>query len=1184
MSFVHLHTFSDYSILQSTISIKKLVARAQEFQMSAVALTDKNNLFAAMEFVEAIEKLPLLANGGKLKPIIGLELSVKGFLGNQENYPLVLLAENNQGYHNLIKLNNLAYRNSFTNPAVSYDDIFKWQKDIIFLSGGTSGELAVLLYENKSEEVKKYLDMVKSNFSKDCFFLEIQNHNDQQEKIIFDQVVKLARGNNLPLVATNQVCYLEANDSNSYEVLLAIKDKKNLAEQDLLENKHSRLWGSGYYFKSIEEMKNAFIGLEEGIENTTKIANRCNVQIVDKKLHMPAYTRTRGEKKNGKEILKEITHRKLAEKGLTSSKYIERLNYELKIITEMEFSDYFLIVADFVDYAKKNNILVGVGRGSAAGSLISYVLGITGVDPIKYGLLFERFLNPERRSLPDIDIDFQEDKRNQIVAYIKQKYGEDNVAQIITFGKLKAKAILKDTARVFGMSFEDANLLSSFLTSKLSERELSEKASRSLLQYHFEENINLVSRLNQDSKLQTIYENSLKLENLTRQTGIHAAGLVIADKAIGEYIPLFKNEDNIFLTQFEGQLLESKCGLVKMDILGLKTLTILSECLENIEKIHQKEIDIKTIPLDDKKTFALYSKGLTAGIFQFESGGMINYLKELAPNRFEDLIAMNALYRPGPMSWIPIYIAKKNKLELKFDNEQNKKNYHELNNLCLKYPFLNSILAPTNQIPIFQEQIMEISKEFAGFSLGEADNLRKAMGKKDKKLIDTTKKLFIAGAEKKNYSKNDAVFLYDKIIEPFGGYGFNKSHSVSYSLLSFQTAFLKANYSVSFMTALLNSEIGSGTGKIKTYIKEAQILGLEILSVDINSSSVKFYNNKRCIVFGLSALKNIGVNLAQTIVRERGKNGPYKNIGDFIYRNNHDKVNKQAVESLVKAGAFDELGLASEMIMPHLSELIERIEKSKSSESKGQGSFFEQEETGSGVVFLDILEKMEKAPNDYRQAKENEKEILGFNLKHHLFAHFNPNFFKDRTTIDLFNQSKWRSWNNYQIAGVLEKLKVFTTKDNKEMAILTLNNGENEVEVVCFNKLWDKEVKNNYTLEDPVLLQVKVREDKFRQEKQYSLALEKMELIKKEDFDDNVEVELVKEVVLVIKQDKISDDYLRSLKEFFKNHRGATPINLLIQEDERKQKVITGERIKISDSFKLTAFREYDVDDFKLID
>ena len=1187
MSFVHLHCFSDYSILSSTVTVSKLVQQAHRFQMPAVALTDKNNLFGAMEFFSEIEKLPPLSNGEKLKGIVGIELNVRGFINKKEIYPLVLLAENHLGYENIVALNNLAYENSPLQPQVGYRDIVKFQKNIIFLSAGLDGELAKIVATSSKEnkQQKDYLTMVQDNFAKDYFFLEIQNHDDPREKIVFNKIIALAKKNHLPTVAANQVCYLDKSDLASYEVLLAIKDRRTLSEEALMRGKHSKLIGEGYHFKSGEEMESSFVSHQEAIVNSVAIAKRCQVDIVDKRIHMPSLSRE--QKGMGDKILQEMAYEQLEKKNLNVPKYLERLKYELDVIIKMGFPEYFLIVADFVNYAKKNNIFVGVGRGSVAGSLVSFLLGITGIDPIKYGLLFERFLNPERLSLPDIDIDFQEDKRNEVVKYIKAKYGEKNVAQIITFGKLKSKAILKDTARVFNMGFEEANYLSSLLRGKLGEKELLSKGKRSLLQYHFEENIMLVSKLNQDKRLQLIYQNALKLENLNRQTGIHAAGVVIADKPLGEYIPLVRNEDGISLTQFEGQFLEDRCGLIKMDILGLKTLTIIHKCLAKIKEIYHLDIDIDQIPLNDKKTFSLYARGLTSGIFQFESQGMVSYLKELKPNRFEDLIAMNALFRPGPMAWIPVYIAKKNNQEPQFDNAEDKESYFELVNLCNKYPALNVILQPTKRIPVFQEQIMEISKEFAGFTLGGADNLRKAMGKKDKKLIKKIRKYFIEGAKEKGNSQEDAIFLFDKIVGPFGGYGFNKSHSVCYSFLSFQTAFLKANYPICFTTALLNSEIGSGNNskKIKIYIKEAQDRGIEILPININNSMAQFYNSKNLIVFGISALKNLGMNLAETIVREREQNGPYKSIGDFIYRSSQEKMNKQAIESLVKAGAFDSLGLTSEMIMEDLPHLMGRIEKDKNSQSKGQATFFDDNELAEASAYLDILEKMSKNPKDLKTTQKNEEEILGFNLKYDFLSSLDLSVFKNLTNLDLADPTKWRKWSNYQVAALLENLKIFhTKKDNKEMAVLSMTNGEQAFEVVCFHDLWEKEIKGKYRLGDCLKMEVRTRVQDFNQEKKYSLTLEKATLIKEEQIKNNSKQPAnIEKIVLKINQVDLSYEHLKAIKEFFYQHRGSIPVNFLIEEDGVRKEIITGEKVKIDDEFKLQISRKHHINDFVLV-
>ncbi len=1219
MSFVHLNCYSDYSLLHSTLAIDKLIGGAHRLGQPAIALTDKNNLFGVMEFIEKLERLPDLEKGGRLKGIVGVELSIKRIIQAGENFskvsakhpathPLVLLAENNTGYHNLVALVSKSYANTNNkNPQPQVDFAFLQQhrEGIIILCGGMESEVAFWTQKNELKKVDEYLALMSGSFSSNYFYVQIQNHHHPEEAKVNKIIEDRAKANDIPLVATNQVCYLNKEDAGSYEVLLAIGEKRTVDMEQVLEpgntNVHSKILGSGYHLKTKEEMLSDFPHSEAAILNSLQISERCHVDIIDKKIHIPSAQEIFNIKdKTSEEILIEQSKERLKQKGLTSPVYLERLDYELSVIMKMGFPDYFLIVADFVAQAKAQGIFVGVGRGSAAGSLVSYVLDITSIDPIRYGLLFERFLNPERRSMPDIDIDFQEDRRGEVVEYIKKKYGEEKVAQIITFGKLKTKAIFKDTARVFGMSFEQANEISKKLSGQLSERDKQNKGSRSLLQFYFEENIELVSLLNQDKKLQAIYDNALKLENLTRQTGIHAAGVVVADKNINHYIPTFKNEDGVTLTQFEGMYLEGNCGLLKIDILGLKTLTILSECLKSIKETYDQDVDIDKVDLQDKKTYRLYAQGLTIGVFQFESGGMVNYLKDLKPNKFDDLVAMNALYRPGPMSWIPVYIARKNKLEPKFENEQSKENYYALVSLCEKYPPLMKVLNPTNSIPIFQEQIMEISKEFAGFSLGEADSLRKAMGKKDKKLIQKIRKDFLSGALANNNAQSDAEFLYDKIIEPFGGYGFNKSHSVSYSFLSFQTAFLKANFPVCFMTASLNSEItgSSNSKKIPLYIKEIQKLNLEVLPIDINRSGVEFINHKKIIIYGLSAIKSIGANLARHIVREREKNGSYKNIGDFIYRNNQEKVNKQAVEALVKVGAFDGLGISSAKIFPHLGELSERIEKEKNSQSKGQANFFEQsEELASESVYQDIIDKMRDALDNPSEAKKLESEILGFNMRNNLFSKNNLNLIEQNTTLDFDEESTWKNWSTHQVAGAVEDIRIIhTKKDNKEMAILKVNNGRNTFNVICFNKNWEGAAKKVCQINEFYKIEVRLKEEKFNQEDRFSLVLNKIEKLSlsapsekketgKETTNPNTYTELhPKEVVLKINPHLMSDEYLNEIREFIENSKGKTALSFFMEDHGVKKKIPTGKRVKIDDDFKFSISSKFKIDDYRLVE
>jgi DNA polymerase-3 subunit alpha len=845
-------------------------------------------------------------------------------------------------------------------------------------------------------------------------------------------------------VATNLCHYVEAEDSFAHEIFLCIDGKASIYwEKGTGRDKRQALPGTGYHLRSAEEMK-ALLGHFPGaIENTVKIASACQVSFGAAKPHMPRFEIPSAE--SPIDYLKRISLEKLATKveGALTQEYLDRVDFEIAVVEKMGFPDYFLIVADFVGYAREVGILVGPGRGSAAGSLVSYALGITNLDPIKYGLLFERFLNPERVNLPDVDIDFQDNRREEVIDYVKRRYGSEKISQIITYSKLKPKAVFKDVARVFDIDFNTANKISALI------------GMAKTLDEAWQQKPEFKEAVLSSPKFMEVFQHSKKLEGLTRQVGIHAAGVIIADQSVDAYAPLYADmSQNLVCTQYEGGVLEGSCGLVKMDFLGLVTLTIIDHTLKLIKQHRGIEIDIDKIPLEDEKTFELFSAGKTHGIFQFESDGMKKYLVDLKPNSIHDLVAMNAMYRPGPLSWIPVYIARKHSRVPEFRDPADAQNYRLLEELVNRKEVLMKILGPTNLIPIYQEQIMEIGRAYAGYSLGEADLMRRAMGKKKLDILLAEKIKFVELAEKQGHAKVDSEFLFEKIILPFAGYGFNKSHAACYALVAYQTAYLKANFSDCFMAALLNSEIDN-TDKIKQYMDETRSLMLKVHPPLINESNLFFEVRSGALQYPLAAVKGVGQAAGASILAEREKSGPYQSFVDFRRRLSDSNVNKQVVEQLTRVGAFDGLGLDAGQIFQIYEEVEKRVGRETQLKAGGQMTIFDG---GAAVDSPDddseLVNKAKEFVTDKNELKTWEKDGLGFNLQHDPVSRFAREL-SAMTTASL-KGTPAADAKDVTFAGVITQIKKIVTKKNDEMAFLSVENPQGKLEVTLFPKTFAK--------------------------------------------------------------------------------------------------------------------------------
>ncbi|BBM89029.1 DNA polymerase III subunit alpha [Spirochaetota bacterium] len=942
MDFVHIHTHSDYSCLQSLASVAKLVERCSTYNMPGMALTDIGNLYGAMEFFE-------LASRAKINPIIGSEFYIQSNHFKETNettrlsraknrgkmrsinedlnmpfgvYRVILLAETDEGYKNLIQLSTLSYDQTIRKfPTITFEQLSKYKAGLICISGGRGSELFDTLKRNNIASAKTIATEYLQIFGKDHYFLEIEDHNHDSYRVVTQATIELSEKLQLPLIACNEVHYLDKEDWYSHEVMLCIANQHLITtKKGIGRNKHSYLVGTGYHFKSEQEMAVHFEHVPAALKNTLRINDRCRINIRDKTFHMPKFTIP--DDNDPATYIENIVAAKLKllfKDEEVPDLYWDRVRDELEVINSMGFAEYFLIVADIINAARERSILVGPGRGSIVGSLVGYVLGITDLDPIHYDLLFERFLTKGRVSMPDIDIDFQDDRRDEVIEYIRMKYGMENTCQIITYGRLKARAVFKDVSRVFNIDFQTSNRLSTLISSYgAADDDGSDSQPLSSLQVSYENSNELKNQIFASEQLKQVYLHSLKLENLIRQTSIHAAGVVIADKPLHNYIPLTKNEEDSAVSQYDGRFLESHCGLLKMDILGLRALSLIQNAVAEIRRCENEALDWREFPLNDSRTFQFFTKGMTVGIFQFESEGMTRYLQELRPHSVEELTAMNALYRPGPLAWIPVYIARKHGRAPTFQNSADRDRYLALEKLCDRFDLLSKVLAPTKYIPVFQEQIMQICRVFAGFSLAEADSIRKAMGKKDRNLIASFRKKFIDGAMRLKHKEADAVFLYDEIIEAFAGYGFNKSHAAGYAILAYRVAYIKANFPAYFIAAFLNSEINSlREAKMRRVFQECSFNKITILPPDINTATTFFQNRNGTISFAFNAIKGISKHTAQAIVAEREK-GLFTSFSHFLSRmtryvetlpeEQHRSIfTKQTVEALIKAQCFDSL-------------------------------------------------------------------------------------------------------------------------------------------------------------------------------------------------------------------------------------------------------------------------------------
>jgi DNA polymerase-3 subunit alpha len=1022
--FVHLHTHSHYSLLDGLAKIEDLVKRAKELKMDALAITDHGVLYSIVEFYKKATK-------AGIKPIFGVEAYVAPKTrfdkdGSEKYYHLILLAENETGWKNLVKLVTKAnVEGLYYKPRVDKDLLRENHEGLIATSACLGGEVARNLSAGNLEGAKKVALEYEEIFGRGNYYLEIGDHPGLADvQKVRPLIIELSKLTGIPLVATQDIHYTLQDEAEYHDVLLAVQTGNNLGDDGRLTMKDDN-----FSMTSPEEMAEKFKDVPEAVENTVKIAERCNTKLDlippygNGKYLLPSFDVPDG--KDAFAYLKELTKERLSKRYPDVTPEVqERLDYELGVIEKTGFADYFLIVADLVNWAKDHGIAVGPGRGSAAGSIISYVMGITGVDPLTHGLLFERFLNPERISMPDIDLDFADTRRDEVLAYSKQKYGEDRVAQIITFGTMAARAAIRDAGRAMGMAYgfcdQIAKLIPFNPTQGMKEGWID----------HCLENVEEFKKLyDENPEAKRLIDTAKHLEGVARHASVHACGTVISKDPLIERVPLQlapQDKTNI-ITQFEMHSIED-LGLLKIDFLGLSNLTIIENTVRLIKELQNIDLDVAKLPLNDAKTFELLRKGDTTGVFQFESSGMRRYMKEIKPTEFEDLVALVALFRPGPMELIPSYIKRKNGEE----------------KVTYLHPSLEPILKTTYGIGVYQEQMMRIARDLAGYTLPEADTLRKAIGKKIQSLLDEQKEKLTNGMINRGIDPKTAKQIWE-LFPPFARYGFNKSHAVCYALIGYQTAYLKAHYPEEFMASLLNAEIND-VERIAFLVSEAKEAKIEILPPDVNKSFVQFTPEDTKIRFGLLAIKNVGAQIAKEIADERAKGGPFQTFSEFLNRVGHKDLNKKSLESLAKAGVFDSLGMERKQILDNMDEILRFHNVARKSGNQTAQTLFG---TASSVSSLKLKE-VPAASTQERLAWE--RELLGFFLSDHPLKPWEERF----KAANLKNFSElWNIKNErllFRTAGLISKVQKIITKNGQPMMFITMEDlSPKPIEVLVFN-------------------------------------------------------------------------------------------------------------------------------------
>lgn len=1118
--FVHLHLHTEYSLLDGMCRIEQVTRIAHKEGMKALAITDHGMMGGVVKFYEAA-----LRSG--IKPVIGIEMYVSPDSRFQQEYKsrkeaayhITLLAINEKGYRNLLHLSTRSFTEGYYYiQRIDRELLSEYSEGIMVLSGCLKGEIASYLLAGDMDKAIEIAGMYQDIVGRENFYLEIMDNKIPEQNRINNLLIEVAKKTGAGLVATNDCHYLKREDAFAHEVLLCIQTQARIEDKDRL-----RFQTDEFYFKSPDEMYVAFKDIPEAIKNTVEISERCNVKIDIGRYHLPVFHPPEG--KSPDVYLEELIAKGLKEKfGIecggklkdcrVKNEITERALYEFEVIKKMGFSSYFLIIQDFVNYARAQKIRVGPGRGSAAGSLVAYLLGITEINPVPYNLIFERFLNPERVSLPDVDVDFCDRRRDEVVSYIKRKYGSENVAQIGTYGRLAARAVVRDVGRALGFTYSEVDRVAKLISPE----------PGTVLAEEVTHNPEIRKIMDSEERIKLLFDIALKLEGLLRHSSTHAAGLVITDTPVYEYAPLFRPSGGELTTQYEMEFIE-KIGLLKVDVLGLKTLGVIEDTLRLIKE--RKGIELKDFPLDDKKTYQLLSKGESLGVFQLESKGMQKLLKDIKPQSFEDIIAILALYRPGPMKsgMVNEYIKRR----------------EDPSCIVYDHPILEPILKSTYGVILYQEQVMEIAHKLAGFTMGQADELRRSMGKKDIEAMEEKRELFIEGAKKNGVSEHIARKIFEQIVK-FAGYGFNKSHSAGYALISYQTAFLKANYPLEFMTALLNSEIGN-FDKIAEYIDECERMGIWILPPDILESDDRFKIFGNDILFGLSAIKNVGEGAITSIMEERSR-GPFKSLFNFCERVNLRTVNKKVIESLVKAGAFDYLEIPRSQLFAMIDEAIENGSRIQKKKQDGELDIFSMGEPGiAPAAQKDIVSSLPEWPET--RFLSYEKEMLGVYLTGHPLKRYTSiiNVFSNISISEIENVA--REGVSLCIGGILTEIKRTSTRKGERMAFGEIEDMTGRIKVLFYPRVYDS---FSALIRKGSLLFVKGHIEK---KEELTVIVDEVATLNtvKDKFFSSVEIDI---------KLPVQDEKLERLKEIFVKNRGACPLYINLIKDGKKIKIKTG--------------------------
>lgn len=1121
MAFAHLHVHTEYSLLDGSNKIKEYVSRVKELGMNSAAITDHGVMYGVIDFYRA-------AKEAGIKPVLGCEVYVspgsrfdrERVEGEERYYHLILLAKNNQGYANLMKLVSKGFIDGYYyRPRVDMEILEAYKEGIIALSACLAGEVQRWISKGFYEEAKKAALRHEEIFGKDHYYLELQDHGIREQQNVNQQLIRLSEETGIDLVATNDVHYTYADDVASHDILLCIQTGKKLADENRM-----RYEGGQFYVKSEEQMRELFPYALQAVENTQRIADRCHVELEFGVIKLPKYDVPDGQEPFY--YLKELCQKGLKEHyGAEAASLQENLEYELRVIQKMGYIEYFLIVWDFIHYAKSRNIAVGPGRGSAAGSLVSYTLGITNIDPIKYNLLFERFLNPERISMPDIDIDFCVDRRQEVIDYVVKKYGEERVVQIITFGTMAARGVIRDVGRVMDLSYAVVDNIA-----KQIPNELNITIDKALTM-----NYELRRLYETDENIKTLIDMSKRLEGLPRHTSMHAAGVVISKESVDEYVPLSRAADGSITTQFTMTTLE-ELGLLKMDFLGLRNLTVIQHAVEMIGRDGHTVLDMDQIDYDDSKVLDSVGTGKTEGVFQLESAGMKSFMKELKPRSLEDIIAGISLYRPGPMDFIPAYIRGKNDpASITYDS-----------------PLLEPILSPTYGCIVYQEQVMQIVRELAGYSMGRSDLVRRAMSKKKSSVMEQERKNFVYGNEAEDVmgcirhgiEENTAHKIFDEMID-FAKYAFNKSHAAAYAVVSYQTAYLKYYYPLEYMAALMTSVIHH-TGKVSEYILTCRRMGIRVLPPDINEGESGFSVSAGAIRYGLSAVKGVNYSCIEKLCEERRERGPYTGLVDFLTRMWDKDLNKRAIENFIKAGALDSLKGNRKQFMMAYAAIVDGINQDKKKTMAGQMTLFDLagEEQKKQFEY--------KMPDTGEYAKETllsfEKEVLGVYISGHPLEEYEEKWRKNisRVTADFILDEETgitiaADGENAVIGGMIVDKTIKYTKNNQTMAFITVEDLVGTLEVIIFPKDYER-YSSLLEIDKKVFIRGRVATE---EEKNGKLICEKMYA-----FDENKKE-------LWLKFDTI-DSYQESEKVFLdilKESEGKDTIHIYISSQKKMKRL-----------------------------